>query len=90
MTNLAIVSFRRKLTVEAGVLYRRAMLILERSRSNDQKLVTVLSNYAMLLRQTERRGEAKKLEARARAISMTHRSEWGRYTVDVSDLLLSH
>ena len=76
--------------MEAGALYRRAMLILECSRSNDQKLVTVLSNYARLLRHTGRRGEAKKLEARARAISMTHRSDWSHYTVDVSDLLQSH
>jgi hypothetical protein len=71
-------------------LYLRALGISERSDSNDRKLVTVSSNYALLLRQTERRGEAKKLEAHARAISMTHRSEWGPFTVDVSDLLQSH
>ena len=90
MANLAAVSFRRNLPVEAAALYRQALLILERSRPNDEKLVTVLSNYAWLLRQTGRRGEAKKLEARARAISVTHRSDWGHYTVDVSDLLSSH
>jgi tetratricopeptide (TPR) repeat protein len=90
MANLAAVNLRRKLPVEADALYRRALLILERSRSNDRKLVAVLSNYAWLLHQTGKRSEGRKLEARARAISMTHRSDWGRHTVDVSDLLPSH
>jgi tetratricopeptide (TPR) repeat protein len=90
MANLAAVSFRRKLPLEAVALYRQALPILERFRSNDQKLVTVLSNFAWVLRQTGSRGEAKKLEARARAISASHLSDWGRYTVDVSELLASH
>jgi tetratricopeptide (TPR) repeat protein len=90
MANLAIVSFRLKLPAEAEALYRRALGMLQRSGSDDQKLFTVLSNYAELLRHTGRRGEAKKLEASARAILTTHRSDWGRHTVDVSDLLPSH
>jgi tetratricopeptide (TPR) repeat protein len=90
LANLAAVSSRRQLPVEAVNLYRRALPIFERSRSNDQKLVIVLSNYAWLLRQTGRSRDAKRLEARARAISVRHQSSWGRYTVDVGDLLPSH
>jgi hypothetical protein len=76
--------------MDALALYRRALLILESFPSKDYELVKVLSNYAAVLRQLGRSREARKLEARARAISATQQSNWARYTVDVSNLLPSH
>src|SRR5262249_55766627 len=90
LANLAAVHLRRNLIPEAEGFYRRAVVILERSRSNDRKLVTILSHYAWLLRQNGRNGEARKLEARAAAIVRNRGNDWARYTVDVRDLLPPH
>jgi len=69
--------------VEVESLYRRALQTLDRYSTNDQKLVTVLTNYSLLLHRIGRRGEAKELEARARSISTAPQSDWG-HTVDGS------
>ncbi len=74
MANLAAICVRRKLAVEADSLYRRLLAILDRSRPNDRKLVSVLGDYAWLLRQTGRSREAKKLESRAREIAAMYPS----------------
>jgi hypothetical protein len=52
MANLASVFVRRKMAVEADSLYRWPLAILDRSRPDDRKLVSVLTDYAWLLRQT--------------------------------------
>ena len=65
-------------------------MILERSHSNDRKLVTILSHYTYLLRKDGKKGEARTLEARAADIIRMHRSDWARRTVDVSELLPPH
>jgi tetratricopeptide (TPR) repeat protein len=90
MANLAAICVRLKMTVEADSLYRRLLAILDRSRANDRKLVSVLGDFAWLLRQTGRSREAKKLESRAHEIAAMYPDDWRRYTVDVSDLLQAH
>ncbi len=84
IANLAAVKFRQGLPLEAETLYRQAVLILDRSRSNDHKLAEVFTNFAWLLRQTGRRGEAKKMELRAGAISRNGNTS-GRFAVDISE-----
>src|SRR5262249_3265051 len=90
MANLAAICVRLRRTVEADSIYRRLLSILDRSRANDRKMVSVLGDYAWLLRQTDRGREAKKLESRARQIAAMYPDDWRRYTVDVSDLLRAH
>jgi tetratricopeptide (TPR) repeat protein len=88
MANLAAVRVHQKLPEEADTLYRRALPIFEHTCGpNDAKVATVLSSYAWLLRQRGRKPEAKRLEARARAISLSHKNDENRLTADVSDLL---
>jgi len=48
-----------------------------------------MMNYAWLLRRTGRRGGAGKLEVDAREIAATYRSQGGRFSVDVTDLVSS-
>jgi len=90
MANLAAICVRLKMTVEADSLYRRLLAILDRSRANDRTLVSVLGDFAWLLRQTGRSREAKKLESRAHEIAAMYPDDRRRYTVDVSDLLQAH
>jgi tetratricopeptide (TPR) repeat protein len=90
MANLAAIYVRLKKPIEADSFYRRLLAVLERSRANDRKLVSVLGDYAWLLRQTGRSREARKLESRAHEIAAMYPEDWRRYTVDVSDLLQAH
>jgi Tfp pilus assembly protein PilF len=85
MANLAAVSGRRGMLEEADDLYRRAIPIFEHSGANSPDFATVLWNYGRLLRQTGRKAEAKKIEARARTASVGTRTD--RLVVDVSALL---
>jgi tetratricopeptide (TPR) repeat protein len=87
LANLAAVSFRRGSPAESVTLYDRALLILARSGSDDDQLVSVWSNYAWVLRRTGRKRDAKKLEARARSVLVNRQNDWTAYTVDVGDLL---
>ena len=88
MAKLAAVRFHQQLSGEAESLYRRALEVFERVRGlNDQEVAGVLVNYGWVLRQTGRKEEGKKLEARARAILAMHQDDRSRFSVDVSDLL---
>ncbi len=89
MANLAAACFHQKQPKEAEALYRHALTILERTGASDQNLAAILSNYAWMLRQIGRKSEAKKLEARASAISVPYQNDRDRLTVDVRDLLSS-
>src|ERR1022692_3468136 len=54
---------------DAESSYRRALAILEKRDGPDRPdVATVLLNYSGLLRQVKRKGEARRLEERARAI----------------------
>jgi hypothetical protein len=54
---------------DAESFYRRALAILEIHDGPDHPdVATTLLNYAGLLRQVKRKGEAQRLEERARAI----------------------
>ena len=58
---------------EAEPLYRRALSIWEKALGPEHPdVATVLENYALLLRKTNREAQAEELEARARAIRAKH------------------
>jgi tetratricopeptide (TPR) repeat protein len=87
MNNLATVCFHQGRYEEAEAHWKRALGIYEELGSRHQ-FALMLNNYARLMRKTGRKSDAKKLEARARAISSGSRpNEWDRFTVDVNDLL---
>ena len=87
MAKLAAVRFHQRLPGEAESLYRRALEVFQRVRgANDQEVAGVLVNYGWVLRQTGRKEEGKKLEARARAILATLPGDRSRFSVEVSDL----
>ena len=61
---------------EAEPLYRRALAILEKALGPEHPNVAqVLENYAELLRKTNRKTEAAKMEARAKAIRDKHAAQ---------------
>jgi Tfp pilus assembly protein PilF len=74
---------------EAEALFRRALEIRLRTYGPESLAVAqVLANQAIVMRHLKRKGEAKKLEARARAILTAHSHENHEpYTVDISALL---
>jgi Flp pilus assembly protein TadD len=78
MANLAAVCAHERKFEEAESLYRRALELL----AGDPRARQVLWNYAGMLRQTGRKAEARKLEARVRPVPGS--------SVDVSSLLSSH
>jgi tetratricopeptide (TPR) repeat protein len=87
MANLAAVCFRRNQLEQSGALYRRALVIFERFCGDEENVAAVLLNYACVLRHTGNKSEAKKLEARARAMRARSQNYWRRFAVDVNDLL---
>jgi Tfp pilus assembly protein PilF len=74
---------------EAEALFRRALEIRLRTYGPESLAVAqVLANQAIVMRHLKRKGEAKKLEARARVIFTAHsHKNLEPYTVDVSALL---
>jgi tetratricopeptide (TPR) repeat protein len=63
----------QKLYPVAESFYQRALAILERAlRPDHSSLIEVLENYAALLRQTNRKEQAGRTEARARTIRAKH------------------
>jgi hypothetical protein len=75
----------------AEPLFQRALAIAESSLGPENRLVgTVLAEYAVLLRKTKRKNEAKLLETRAQAIRQSHApDDLERHTVDFRDLVSS-
>ncbi len=54
---------------EAEPLFKRSLAILEKALGPEHPEVAInLESYATLLRETEREGKAKEMEARAKAI----------------------
>ena len=70
LSNLALLRAARGDAEGAEPLYRRSLAILERPGSEPPHtdLARVLDNYAALLHETGRDGEARALEARARSL----------------------
>ena len=72
---------------EAEALYKEALTIEEKSLGLDHPSTAhTMMNYALLLRQTKRKPQARALEAQARMIlSMKARENPANWTVDLSD-----
>jgi tetratricopeptide (TPR) repeat protein len=69
LNNLAALYHAQGQYAQATPLFQRALAIREKVLGPEHPdTVTVLGNYADLLRQTNSEAEAKKLEARAQAI----------------------
>jgi tetratricopeptide (TPR) repeat protein len=69
LNNLALIYYNQGKHAKAEPLYRRTLAILQKALGPEHPSVaTVLENYAILLRETDRNAEADKLKARARAI----------------------
>jgi Tetratricopeptide repeat len=75
-------------TIEAEALLRRSLAIREKSLGTEHpKVGESLFSYAILLRKTKRKAQAREMETRAAAILERHRrSNLGPLTVGVSDL----
>jgi tetratricopeptide (TPR) repeat protein len=90
LANLAVITASASETSEADDLFRRAIALCE-SRLGPQHPLhgTVLSRYAVYLRRTNRKGEARKVEAKARQIFVMSRDR-NRLggTVEVGELRL--
>jgi hypothetical protein len=91
LTNLAAFHCSTGGHAAAEPLFRRALAIAESSLGPENRLTgTILAEYAVLLRKTKRKNEAKVLEARAQAIRQGHApGDLGRHTVHIHDLLTS-
>jgi Tfp pilus assembly protein PilF len=69
LNGLAVLYDTRGSFAAAEGLYKRALAIAGKTPgSGDRELVTVLENYAVLLRKTDREAEAQAMEARATSI----------------------
>ena len=69
MNDLALLFYNQGKYAEAGILYQRCLAILEKALGpHYPDLVTVLENYACLLRKADREAEAPKTEVYAKAI----------------------
>jgi hypothetical protein len=88
LTNLAAFYCSTARYATAEPLFQRALAIAESSLGRENRLVgKILAEYAVLLRKTKRKNEAKLLETRAQAIRQSQApEELGRHTVDVRDL----
>jgi tetratricopeptide (TPR) repeat protein len=74
---------------EAEPLFQRALGIREKAGRDEGQLALarLLARYAALLRETKRKGQAKKLEARARGIvQRIEGSDYARFTIDIHTL----
>lgn len=60
---------------QASLLYEQALAIWQQIAPNHPNTATILENYALLLRATNREAKAEKLEARAKAIREEHVQE---------------
>jgi hypothetical protein len=75
---------------EADALYTQLLPTLDGLHILAETKASILRDYASLLRQTGRGGQAKQFEARARELAVTSLSDPRRHTVDAGDLLRAH
>jgi tetratricopeptide (TPR) repeat protein len=91
LNNLAELYFAMGRLCEAESLYRRSLDITERAYGpSHEKVAIALTNYAVLLRKTKRKAEARELEKRAKAIRDDSTDKYGRLTVDRHALTSLH
>ena len=88
LKNLARVYYLEGKYQDAEPLYGRALTIGEHSLNpSHPAVVSTLADYAMLLRKLHRNGEARRLEARVRALCAKSDSDNpARFEVDWTDL----
>ena len=83
--NLANVDFVSGTPRQAGLLYREALENLERFGSKDPTYLSALADYAVFLRRTGHKAEARSVEAQVKTARAESSSSAGM-TVDVSAL----
>jgi tetratricopeptide (TPR) repeat protein len=71
MSNLALLYAAQGSAADAEPLYLEALAVLEKNDRSSADLAEVLENYAALLRDTGRDGEAQRLESRAGLLRAT-------------------
>src|SRR5262249_21136268 len=88
LSNLAALYCVTGRHTKAEPLFQRALAIAETSLGAESRLAgQVSTEYAVLLRKTGRKAEAKALESRAQTIRRSHAAEdLGRHTIDFRDL----
>jgi tetratricopeptide (TPR) repeat protein len=88
LTNLAALYCSKRAYAKAEPLFQRALSIAGSSLGPENRLVAaILAEYAFLLRETNRKKEAKLFKTRAHAIWEDQaREQLGRHTIDVRDL----
>jgi tetratricopeptide (TPR) repeat protein len=91
LTNLAAFYCSTGKYSTAEPLFHRALSSAENGLGPENPLLAkILAEYAVLLRKTKRKKEAKLFETRARTIRKEHTLEdLARHTIDLSDLLAS-
>jgi hypothetical protein len=86
MTNLAALYCDIGRHANAEPRFQRALAIAERNLGTESRLTgEILAQYALLMRETGRKTEAKTMEGRAQAIQRRH-AALGRHTINVRDL----
>lgn len=89
-TNLAAYYCSIRDYARAEPLFQRALATVESGLGPENLAGTILTEYALMLRKTKRKKEAKLLEIRATAIRQRLTGqELGRHTVDFQDLITS-
>jgi hypothetical protein len=87
VNKLAVIAFHRGAYGEAESLYSRALSIQSKAYPQGHpEFASTLSNYALMLKKTQRTQEAKQAEAQAKQMFSTHRSENQRRTVTIQEL----
>jgi len=87
--NLGNFQFRVRGPGQAEPYFQRALAIAEKSLGQEHQLTgQILADYAVVLRKIKKKGQAKQLEKRAKAIAdLTAAGVPGIHTIDVSDLV---
>ncbi len=87
LNNIGLLQYRKRDYTREEMSFRQAIASAERLYPNDRTtLRTMLLNYAILLRKTKQKHEAKAIEARAKTIVADEEKAVGRSVVDATEL----
>ena len=87
LNNIGLLQYRQRDYTRAEISFRQAIALAEGLYPNDRTtLRTMLLNYAILLRETKQKHEAKAIEARAKTIVVDEEKPAGRNVVDAAEL----
>ena len=87
LNNIGLLQYRQRDYTGAGISYRQAIASAESLRPSDPGVLkTTLLNYAILLRKTKQKHEAKAIEARAKRLAANEEYSANRHIVDATEL----